>query len=125
MAKPLVCWKCGAPLTDEPLPLSRRAECRQCRAELHVCRLCIHFDPRVSGQCREDRAETVSDKTRANFCEWFKPRADAFQPAGTDQAAQARAALAALFGETADTPAEPSPDPATVARQRLEDLFKP
>jgi len=38
------CWKCGAPLGDLPIPLSRIAECRACSASLHVCRMCLFYD---------------------------------------------------------------------------------
>ena len=93
----LNCWRCGAEVVDEPLPLSRTAECRQCRAELHVCRMCEFYDTTRANACREPVAEAVADKTRANFCGWFRPRPG--------------------LGPTADTAAEE-------ARRRLEALFK-
>ena len=110
----LVCWKCGADLSTLPQPLARRAECLACHAELHVCRMCRHYDPGKAKQCREPMAEEVADKGRANFCDWFQARADAYQPpAGHGQASEhAKRALDALFdgGEAAapsqDTKAE-------------------
>ena len=69
----LRCWKCQATQSDEPLPLSRRAECSRCGADLHVCRQCEFFDPKVSESCREPIAEPVLDKTKANFCGYFVP----------------------------------------------------
>ena len=45
-APPIVCWKCGASLADLSLPFGRRDECRACRAELHVCRMCRFYDTR-------------------------------------------------------------------------------
>jgi len=95
----LVCWKCGASLAHLSLPLSRRDECRQCRAELHVCRLCVDYDERVAKKCREPIAEEVSDKERANFCDYFQPRAGAHRPADTSAAAAARLELERLFGK--------------------------
>ena len=74
MANDLQCWKCGAALAALSLPLRRLDECPQCRAELHVCRLCVVFDRRAYQQCREPTVEEVRDKTRANFCDHFKPR---------------------------------------------------
>lgn len=96
-ADTLNCWRCGAEVIDEPLPLSRTAECRQCRAELHVCRMCEFYDTSKAKDCREPVAEPVADKTRANFCGWFRPRAGL---AGTadDAAAEARRRLDDLFG---------------------------
>ena len=121
MAEPLVCWKCGAVVEKEPLPLSRRAVCRQCDAELHVCRMCVHYDPRITGACREERAEEVREKALANFCDWFKPRPDAYTPADDSRGKAAEAQLAALFGDASDdAPAAPE----DAARVRLDDLFR-
>jgi hypothetical protein len=96
----LVCWKCGADLEALTLPLSRRDECKHCRAELHACRMCVEYDVRVAKHCREPTAEEVSDKQRANFCDHFRPRPGAWQP--PDQAAvdKSRAELERLFGKS-------------------------
>jgi len=94
----LVCWKCGASLAALSLPLRRLDECPSCRAELHVCRMCVDYDPRVAKQCREPTAEEVRDKTRANFCDYFKPRPGAYVPTDTSEAERARAELEKLFG---------------------------
>jgi len=91
-----VCWKCGASLADLSPPFSRTEECRACRAQLHVCRMCRFFDARRTRGCLEPVAEEVVDRTRANFCGYFQPRGGAWQPAGGG-AAEARAALDALF----------------------------
>ena len=121
MGEPLVCWKCGAAVENEPLPLSRRAVCRACGAELHVCRMCVFYDPRITGACREERAEEVREKELANFCDWFKPRPDAYTPADTARSDAAAAQLAALFGEGDGAEEAAAGDDA---RRRLEDLFK-
>jgi hypothetical protein len=111
----LVCWKCGASVGAEPLPLSRLAECRACRAQLHVCRMCAFYDTRVAKACREPVAEQVNDKERANFCGYFQPRKDAHVPAA-GAARNARAELDALFG--GGEPAETKPG------NSLDDLFR-
>ena len=98
-AAKLVCWKCGADLSALSLPLTRRDECKQCRAELHVCRLCVDYDERLAKKCREPTAEEVHDKTRANFCDFFQPRAGAWTAKDTGPAEQARLQLEALFGK--------------------------
>lgn len=98
-ALPLVCWKCGASLAHLSLPLTRRDECRQCRAELHVCRLCTDYDARVAKQCREPIAEEVSDKTKANFCDYFSPRGGAYTAKDTGAASAALSELQQLFGK--------------------------
>jgi len=98
MEQTLVCWKCGADLTALTLPLSRRDECRKCGADLHVCRMCRQFDERVAKKCREEIAEEVNDKTRANFCDYYSPRAAAYTPKDSGPAASARSELERLFG---------------------------
>lgn len=109
------------------MPLSRREECPQCRAELHVCRMCKHYDPRVSDHCREERAEAVSDATRANFCDYFALSADAWRDDKSPGQSAAKAKLDALFGGSAgDTPQNAADAPLTkeeIARRELERLF--
>jgi hypothetical protein len=118
----LVCWKCGASLADLSLPLRRLDECKQCAAELHVCKLCEFYSLTVAKQCREPIAEEVKDKERANFCDYFKPRPNAYSSAGLEAAAKAKAQLDVLFGGTAAASSEPSA--AEKARAELEALFK-
>lgn len=93
----LVCWKCGASLAYLSLPLARVDLCKACNAELHVCKLCEFYDTSKAHHCREPIAEEVRDKERANFCDYFKPKPDAYSDRQQSQAAQARAALEALF----------------------------
>ncbi|MCW5571103.1 MAG: hypothetical protein KIT78_08390 [Steroidobacteraceae bacterium] len=97
MTHNLVCWKCGAPLAALSLPLLRLDECPACRAQLHVCRLCVEYDTRVAKHCREPTAEEVRDKEHANFCDHFRPREGAFVPANSAEALRARSALEDLF----------------------------
>ena len=61
-------YRCGASLADISLPFTRLEECPACENYLHVCRMCVYFDPAVPKQCREDDAEEVQEKERANFC---------------------------------------------------------
>jgi len=92
------CWKCGASLAGVPLPLPREAVCPKCRAWLHACRQCRHYDPRLTAKCREERAEEVRDKEGANFCDWFLPNPQAYHQAAGDKAMAAKSKLDALFG---------------------------
>ena len=98
MAHDLACWKCGATLAALSLPLRRLDECPQCHAELHVCRLCVEFDPRAYQQCREPTVEEVRDKTRANFCDHFKPRPGAWDGGDNSANERAKSELDKLFG---------------------------
>jgi len=99
MAHDLICWKCGASLASLSLPLRRLDECPQCRAELHVCKLCVEYEPRVAKHCREPTAEEVRDKERANFCDHFKLKPGAWKAADVAAADAARAELERLFGK--------------------------
>ena len=99
MSHSLACYRCGASLAVLTLPLSRHDQCPNCSADLHVCKMCVHFDERVPRKCREDGAEDVTEKERPNFCDWFKPSDTAFDPARKSEADAAQDALAALFGD--------------------------
>ena len=121
----LVCWKCGRSIGDLPLPLSRLAGCKACHAELHVCKLCEFYDPHIADQCREPVADFVKDKERANFCDYFKPRPDAYTQRENSRTQTSKAALDAIFGlessanDTGNTLSE-----AEKSRKKLDELFK-
>jgi hypothetical protein len=122
----LLCHRCGASLSALSLPLSRRDECPTCRAELHVCRMCVHYAPRWTRGCDEDDAPEVRDKSAANFCDYFVPSRNAFDAGKTAEGTAAQAELARLFGDTsadasADRGAHP---PADDALRAAEALFK-
>ncbi len=71
-----------------------RDTCVTCGSDLHVCRNCAHHDPTAYNECRETSAERVSDRERANRCDYFAPGAGG-GGAGTREAA--RDALDSLF----------------------------
>jgi hypothetical protein len=118
MSTELVCWKCGLNLKDVPLPIGRRADCLACGAELHVCRLCRHYDTRKAKQCRELAAEEVKNKTRANFCDWFQPQTGAFNTAAASDT-NSHNPLDALFSNSSEVRSSPETDP----RNALDKLF--
>lgn len=95
----LICWKCGASLAHLSLPLTKRDVCKQCNAELHACKLCEFYDVSKAKHCREPIAEEVRDKDRANYCDYFRPKADAFVHQLQSAAEQAKAQLEALFAK--------------------------
>jgi hypothetical protein len=124
MSTDLVCWKCGASLKELSLPLSRLDECKQCHAELHVCKLCEWYSTSVAKHCRETVAEEVKDKERANFCDYYKPRAGAFSNVSTVAVDRAKTDLDALFGSSKVAGDTAQPGAADRARMELEALFK-
>lgn len=118
------CWKCHAALDELLLPVPRLAQCKSCKAHLHVCRMCVFYDTTVSNQCREPIAEKVADKQRSNFCGYFTPNPDiARQPAEAGrQSAQSQ--LDALFGLAADPAAKkPALSAEEESKRKLAELF--
>jgi hypothetical protein len=91
------CFACNA---EVPLAAGERVgfrdACGRCRADLHVCRNCAHHDPGAHNECREPHAEWVSDRERANRCDWFRAGAGG-GGAVAASAAKARSALDDLF----------------------------
>jgi len=65
------CWSCGQLL--EATDYQREARCPACQKATHVCRNCRFYRPGVNNDCAEPIAEYVTDKTRANFCDYFEP----------------------------------------------------
>ena len=104
-------------LDGVPMPLSRLSVCLKCGAELYACLMCRFHDPKLRDGCREERAEHVLEKGRANFCEFFEPRPDAYVARDGGKAEVARARLDALFGGAKP---ETKPDPT---REELDKLF--
>ncbi len=132
MKDELHCYRCGAGLEALSLPLARLDECPACGAQLHVCRMCVHFAPGRPEDCDEDDALEVRDKRSANFCDYFVPSASAYSPREMQAEAAARDRLAALFGEADASNPPPSESaapertasPEEAARRAAEDLFK-
>lgn len=65
------CYSCGRELREAEY--GRQEICPGCRLDTKVCRNCVHYDPRMNNECRESAADQVTDKTKSNFCDWFKP----------------------------------------------------
>jgi len=131
MAHDLVCWRCGVSLAALTLPLRRLEECPACRAELHVCRMCVAWDPRIPKRCREEATEEVRNKEQANFCDYFRPRPAAFDAALAAAEATALGQLDSLFGAGPAKRPEPVEAPAGTAaggeeggRSAAEALFR-
>ena len=131
MRELLFCYRCGHSLETLPLPLGRRDECPNCVAELHVCRMCLLYDPREPTGCSEEDALEVFEKERANFCDYFKPDPDAYSPGLVEAQSRAESQLASLFGDeraSEEGKQAASGDGDTVeedhSRRQAEELFK-
>ena len=65
------CAACGATL---PITAGSMTECPACRAALHACRQCSHFDPGQRFECDQSIPERIADKQRVNECTTFTLR---------------------------------------------------
>lgn len=122
----LSCWQCGNILKNVILPMSRREECPLCNADQHVCKMCKEFDGR--NNCIESRAEDVTDREKANFCDYFSPSGEVFAIESRQKQRDAKAQLAALFGDETAPNAEiinhkEELTPAELAERRLRDML--
>ena len=96
MRDPLgACWKCGRALLEGEY--GRQEVCPGCRTDTKVCRNCIHYERVRDNECREPAAERVVEKTRSNFCEYFKAGTPAVETDPLSKAASAKDAFEKLF----------------------------
>lgn len=94
-----MCWKCGKE-NKVALPLSRSAECEFCGADLHSCKNCSFYSPGSHYDCHETIDELITDKERANFCDYFKfSTVSSGKTFGTNAAEDAKKAFNSLFGD--------------------------
>ena len=120
----LNCWNCGKTLADVPLPISRHAHCASCFEVLRCCRMCQHYRDLDHTKCAEDRADPPVIKENANFCEFFRPDRNAFNPNVTQASGAAKSRLDALFGGDAEVEsADDRPENNVTKRSALDDLF--
>ena len=90
------CYKCSGALSDSfKVMVSRSDTCSHCMADIRCCKMCIFYDPKVYNECRESNADRITEKEKANFCDYYK-----FGPGGDTADKQRQDALAkaaALF----------------------------
>ena len=90
MAMTRHCWKCGAEYKLPGAP-GRAETCPRCNSDLRVCLNCVSYDPRVAEQCRDRRADLVSEKHLSNYCEYFDFIRREFVPPAADTPREAKA----------------------------------
>ena len=95
------CFNCGKSLAlGSGGFVARKDECHHCKADLHCCKNCSHFDPNAYNGCKESQAERVVDKDRANFCDFFAFRNGAVKAGkAANQIDQVMSQLDALFNK--------------------------
>ncbi len=90
------CAGCGATL---PIATSSLEVCLNCRAEIHACRQCTHFEPGHRFECTEPIPERIADKNARNDCGRFSLRVTVEREASRDttRPSDARRAFDNLF----------------------------
>jgi hypothetical protein len=63
--------RCAACSFVLPITADSLAQCPQCRADLHACRQCAHFDAARRFQCAQDIPAPIEDKRARNDCGRF------------------------------------------------------
>lgn len=97
MAASIVCWKCGAEISNLLLPIGRYTQCSTCKADLHICIACQNYNPKMISKCDHPSGEVTQDLKLANYCEYFSPQANAYNSAQSTANDDARGRLEALF----------------------------
>jgi hypothetical protein len=90
--------------------------------------MCEFYDTSVAKSCREPVAEEVTDKERANFCDYFRGQPGVRAAGGVSEADAAKAQLEAMFGiegapGDGESPMDKKEREAEDARRKLDELF--
>jgi hypothetical protein len=75
------CGACGAVL---PIATASLEACPHCRAALHACRQCAHFEPGRRFECAQPIRERLADKNARNTCAAFSLRVTVERDASPD-----------------------------------------
>lgn len=67
----VICFSCQK-VSEVGDRVSYREEC-SCGADLHSCKCCSFYDPKVYNECRETSADVVREKEKSNYCDFFQP----------------------------------------------------
>jgi hypothetical protein len=69
----LRCSLCGT-IVPPPVEISFESQCPKCKADLHTCKNCRHFDTAARLECTQDIRERITKKDQRNRCEFFMAR---------------------------------------------------
>jgi hypothetical protein len=68
-----ICQNCRKEIPAD-LFVGRQEQCPFCRSDLHSCLNCTFYEHGAYNDCREVQAERIVDKSRSNFCDFFRFR---------------------------------------------------
>lgn len=90
------CARCGH--EADPSEISNDATCSSCGSALHSCSNCSFFNTGARFECQKPIPARIESKSKANDCEYFKPKAVRdLKAAKPEKPNDARAAFDALF----------------------------
>jgi len=94
----IICHNCGKSFElDGKSSISRKEECPHCSADIHCCLMCRFYSQSSYNECTEPVAERITEKEKANFCDYFSiSSGDGIQSTKNSRNQQLEAA-AALF----------------------------
>jgi hypothetical protein len=95
-----LCACCGKKI-DVERRVHRSDTCPHCGADLHSCVQCEFYSENAHNKCREPDSEWVSDREKANFCDFFRFRGG--EEKSTERSEEARRKLDKLFGDGGDS----------------------
>src|SRR5215475_1535772 len=102
----LRCALCGT-IVPPPVDIQYESQCPKCKADLHSCKNCRHFDTSARFECTQPIPERITKKDLRNKCKFFMARTS-------------------IERETRDSGGEPqaSPIKPSDARSAFDNLFK-
>jgi len=67
------CYKCKSSSDLEAgAEVIRSDDCDTCGTDLRCCKMCEFYDKNSYNECREPMADRITEKEKANFCDFFK-----------------------------------------------------
>lgn len=92
----MICWKCGK--DNQIQDVFRTTDCSFCSADLHSCKQCKFYSKGLHNDCKESSADFISDKEKANFCDYFSVNLN-LTGSNNNKSIDAKNAFNALFGD--------------------------
>src|SRR5215813_9049371 len=59
---------------SSPIDIQYESQCPKCKADLHSCKNCRHFDTSAQFECTQPIPERITKKDLRNKCEFFIAR---------------------------------------------------
>ena len=69
----LRCSLCGT-IVPPPVDIQYESQCPKCKADLHSCKNCRHFDTSAQFECTQPIPVRITKKDLRNKCEFFMAR---------------------------------------------------